>query len=340
MKMISRVEIALCFAVLFSGMAVAQQAVAPPPKPVETAPANAEVLKLLLAGMPETVVLDKIHAIAGKFDTSADALVELKQAGATEAELKAVLAQSAGAAEQPPAVATAAPGNAQVLKMLQTGVQERVILHVISALNGKFDTSADALAALKQAGASEAELNAMGAAGAAPANAPTSGEPSLAETVRFIVEKLNGLGNLTYVAFFQNSSNESSWTQTFTNQITNVVADPSLCNITYHRKATNSGLAFGKTYVNTNKAFSLREVQKVVVWPYVDSYNEWSAQNGSPNITASGSNPPITELSARLPHNEEAFFYFTDADLADRVAKALNHAVELCGGGNKTSEPF
>jgi hypothetical protein len=29
------------------------------------------------------------------------------------------------------------------------------------------------------------------------------------------------------------------------------------------------------------------------------------------------------------------FFYFHDEDTADRVAKALVHAVELCGGGNK-----
>jgi hypothetical protein len=34
----------------------------------------------------------------------------------------------------------------------------------------------------------------------------------------------------------------------------------------------------------------------------------------------------------------ENWFPFTDADLADRVAKAITHAIELCGGGNK--EPF
>ena len=28
-------------------------------------------------------------------------------------------------------------------------------------------------------------------------------------------------------------------------------------------------------------------------------------------------------------------FPFTNADLANRVAKAITHAVELCGGGNK-----
>jgi len=61
----------------------AQQPVAPPPRPAYEAPANAEVLKLLRAGMPESVVLYKIHAITGRFDTSADALIALKQAGAT-----------------------------------------------------------------------------------------------------------------------------------------------------------------------------------------------------------------------------------------------------------------
>jgi hypothetical protein len=55
------------------------------------AAANVEVVKLLQAGMPETVVLEKIQTMSTKFDTSADALVALKRAGATEAELNAVL---------------------------------------------------------------------------------------------------------------------------------------------------------------------------------------------------------------------------------------------------------
>jgi hypothetical protein len=31
-------------------------------------------------------------------------------------------------------------------------------------------------------------------------------------------------------------------------------------------------------------------------------------------------------------------FSFSDVDLANRVAKAMVHAIELCGGGNK--DPF
>jgi hypothetical protein len=53
---------------------------------------NADVIKLLDAGMPEDVVLDAIANGKRKFDTSSSALITLKSKGATPAILKAVLA--------------------------------------------------------------------------------------------------------------------------------------------------------------------------------------------------------------------------------------------------------
>lgn len=53
---------------------------------------NADVIKLLGAGMPEEVVLQAIEAGNGKFDTSANALIALKAKGATPNILKAILA--------------------------------------------------------------------------------------------------------------------------------------------------------------------------------------------------------------------------------------------------------
>jgi hypothetical protein len=47
----------------------------------------------------------------------------------------------------------------------------------------------------------------------------------------------------------------------------------------------------------------------------------------------------LTALVVRRPHGVMNLFPFTDADLADRVVKALTHAVELCGDGSKP-EPF
>src|ERR1035437_2212204 len=107
----------LACACLFCGFALtlsAQQSVLPPPRPDNDAPANAEVLKLLRKGVQERLMLHVISATPGKFDTSADALAALKQAGATGAELSAILAKGgAASAEQPPAAfVPAAPAAA------------------------------------------------------------------------------------------------------------------------------------------------------------------------------------------------------------------------------------
>ncbi len=254
--------------------------------------------------------------------------------------LTVVLAASIALAQQsvppPPQPAGDAPANAEVLKLLRAGVSERAILHVISAAAGTFDTSADALAALKQAGASEAELTAIQAQGAAPANAPPAGAqtnsgPSLAETMQFIQDKLNDIGKVAWVEVLQDINDGRTGTNTCTNVISNVVADQNQCRISFDREGTGGG----KTYKDENSVFSLRDVQDIVVRPWEQLETEYQARNGSPNVIVTSTNPPITVLEVRRPHGEENIFRFTDANLADRVAKALTHAVELCGGGKK-----
>jgi hypothetical protein len=53
-------------------------------------PANTDIVKMIQAGLPESTVVNKIREGAGRWDTSVDALIALKQAGATEAELGAL----------------------------------------------------------------------------------------------------------------------------------------------------------------------------------------------------------------------------------------------------------
>jgi hypothetical protein len=248
------------------------------------------------------------------------------------------LAQQSVPPPHQPAVEAGA--NAEVLRLLRAGMPERAILHLISASPGKLDTSADALAALKQAGATEAELSAIVSQGAAPANAPpaitqTNSGPSLAETMKFIQDKLNGNSKMAFFAFVQDSNNGSTGTTTLTNETSNVFADQSQCRISYHRKAA----ANGQTYKDENTALSLRDVQEIVVKPFEQYETEWKARNGEPNVIVTSTSPPTMVLVVRSPRGEEYFFPFTDANLADRVAKAMLHAVELCGGGSKP-EPF
>lgn len=52
---------------------------------------NQDVLKMVKAGIEETLIIAKIAASSCQFDTSPDALIEMKQAGTSAAVLKAVL---------------------------------------------------------------------------------------------------------------------------------------------------------------------------------------------------------------------------------------------------------
>jgi hypothetical protein len=168
----------------------------------------------------------------------------------------------------------------------------------------------------------------------APPPKPADSGPSLAVTTKFLQDKLGDIGKITYVSFMQNTNDGSTFSNTITNEVSNVVADPSQCRIFYHWKTIRDGA----TVSDFDAWFSLRDVQDVTVKPYLQYQNEVNASAGIPNIVATSLNPPLTALLVRRPHNVSNLFPFTDADLADRVAKALTHAVELCGGGNK--DPF
>ncbi len=58
---------------------------------------NADVTKLLAAGLGEGAVVATISSNGGTFDTSADALIALKRAGASDAVIQALLTSGSGA---------------------------------------------------------------------------------------------------------------------------------------------------------------------------------------------------------------------------------------------------
>ncbi len=56
---------------------------------------NASVVKLSKSGLSEDLIVQTINASAGHYDTSADALIALKQAGITDKEVGAMLMKNA-----------------------------------------------------------------------------------------------------------------------------------------------------------------------------------------------------------------------------------------------------
>jgi hypothetical protein len=83
---------------------------------------------------------------------------------------------------------------------------------------------------------------------------------------------------------------------------------------------------------------NVKLVQEIVVMPAEQLFKKNESNAGHPELSSTV-DPPVFALVVKSS-NGEVFnpFWFDDETLAHRVAKALLHAVELCGGGNK--EPF
>ena len=53
---------------------------------------NADVAKMVKAGLSESIVVATIQANPGNYDTSTDGVIKLKKSGVTDSEIKAMLA--------------------------------------------------------------------------------------------------------------------------------------------------------------------------------------------------------------------------------------------------------
>jgi hypothetical protein len=70
---------------------------------------NTAVIKLVKAGMSDDLLITTINLMPGSYDTSPDALIALKSAGASDKVVGAIVAKAAAAAPPPPAPAAPTP---------------------------------------------------------------------------------------------------------------------------------------------------------------------------------------------------------------------------------------
>lgn len=159
----------------------------------------------------------------------------------------------------------------------------------------------------------------------APVPGSADNGPSLDVTMKFIQEKLK--------------AKLSEWED--------VTADPTSCQITFAKNLKPKG------YYNTIHAdatattFSFREVEKIEVQVRRD--DDGDAMPGIYDLMVSMTTEKSVHESdykkGKICNRRDFGFWRSfggrglDEDLANRVAKAMVHAVELCGGGSK-AEPF
>jgi hypothetical protein len=86
---------------------------------------NDGVVKMVKAGLPETVIIQKIRTSERKFDTSTDALVRLKSAGVPDKVIEAMMGAPAAGAASPAAPSAAAAGE-PVISHVAAGSQKRL----------------------------------------------------------------------------------------------------------------------------------------------------------------------------------------------------------------------
>ncbi|MFY9856168.1 MAG: hypothetical protein WAK26_20055, partial [Terracidiphilus sp.] len=79
-------------------------------------------------------------------------------------------------------------------------------------------------------------------------------------------------------------------------------------------------------------------VQSVAVLTDEQDWQMFLVRNGDTTVSVKDV-PEIAVLDIKLPNGKDHSIRFYEQEMADRVAKALVHAVELCGGGSKP-EPF
>jgi hypothetical protein len=157
-------------------------------------------------------------------------------------------------------------------------------------------------------------------------------DPNLEATMKFIQDKLNVLGPVTYVSHGHDSNNGHDWTNHFSNEASRVVANLSLCRFYYHWKA----VVDGHVSMDADIGIRLRDVQKIDVLSREKYFNEDNLASGHPSWTAKVE-PSVFVVRVQRPAHVENQFMLPDEESARQLAKALTRAVELCGVNKETS---
>jgi len=165
-----------------------------------------------------------------------------------------------------------------------------------------------------------------------PPPKPADAGPSLEVTLNFIQERLEAVGPVNYIVYFHDNKVGSDYTNSFREQNTRVQATAASCIVAYH-----TYLKQEDKVTEANLGFRLKEVREVKVLTEEQVMRAGDANAGHPELTHRV-DPPVFELVVERTDNKTNGFVFFDESVANRVAQALVHAVELCGGGSK--DPF
>ena len=172
-------------------------------------------------------------------------------------------------------------------------------------------------------GASRAAKPSGAAPGAAGNNA------TLQDTMRTLQGELSGIGTVSFTAFNQNTANGSASQYAAVNRVSNIVADPAQCRVSYNWTVWRNGAA--QPLFDKGFSILLHDVTSVAVEPVSEVNTEANAAGGHPNLVQTSTAPPMTALVVHMSSRYN-YFPFTNSVSAGRAAETITQAVKLCGG--------
>jgi hypothetical protein len=198
----------------------------------------------------------------------------------------------------------------------------------------------------------------VGAQDVPPPGKPKDDGPSLEVTARFIQDQLNGQGKISTMHTFRNTlTDKEVGPQKLSWELSAAALNASSCQMSWRELRQRPATA---STMELRFSLNLHDISRLGVLPLSEDSNRGSAKRGQPE-EVSEMNPEVylvkmymssgisVNVSIHLTQGEkeptdqdigwtEVPIYFREEQLAQRIAKALVHAVELCGGGSQ--DPF
>jgi hypothetical protein len=155
--------------------------------------------------------------------------------------------------------------------------------------------------------------------------------PSLADTMDFVVRMIQQQGDVNFVTFNHDTKTDTDSTNNFHSAVSHLSPNPDQCVLYYHYLEVRDGAPIN----DADSGIPFKLINSIEVLPVVEAKNRAAAVAGMPNIVVSQTSPNVSVVEAIRADGSENSIYFYDQDTAGRVAKALTHAMEICGGGGK-----
>src|SRR5438270_2500169 len=150
--------------------------------------------------------------------------------------------------------------------------------------------------------------------------------PGLDETLSYISDQIAQQGESELTINNVDPATGQTWANHSTQLGSNFSTDPAHCQINFHwRTSDNGSVSF-----DGDGGVPFRQLDHVRV-DTLDAYFARVNAGGGHSGWNTHATPAMTVVTSVRSDGVEHIFYFQDADVANHVADAMRHAMELCG---------